>query len=134
MGTVAQRKIPAETSALEWAAAVIGLFLLLVVVAVIGRDVITGAKPTPPTIRVEAQRVIPTGKGFLVEFDAINSGGETAAAVEIEGTLTSDTGNEMAHVSLDYVAGDGQASGGLYFSNDPRIGSLKLRATGYQEP
>ncbi|HWU94867.1 MAG TPA: hypothetical protein VN029_04670 [Sphingomonas sp.] len=73
--------------------------------------------------------------GFLVEFEAINSGGETAAAVSIEGTLQAPGGvSQTAGTTLDYVAGGARVAGGLFFAHDPRKGRLTLRALGYQQP
>lgn len=125
----------AKTSALEWAAAALGLAGMLLVFVVIGRDALSGEGKSPPAISVEAGRVVPTREGFLVEFEAINSGGATAAAVAIEGTLEGP-GNtsQTATATLDYVAGGARVPGGLFFTGDPRKGRFAIRAQGYQDP
>ena len=122
------------TPALEWIAAGLGLALLLVVFSVTVRSILLQDNAEPPIITVEAKRISPAGRRFLVEFVAINTGGSTAAAVEIQGDLMTPDGRETATVTLDYVAGGGRAPGGLFFNADPRKGSLKLWAGGFQEP
>jgi len=129
------RKPHAETSALEWASAALGLALLLLVFVVIGRDALRSEGTAPPAIRVEAGNIVRTRDGFLVEFEAINSGGEAAAAVTVEGTLeTPGEAQQTAGATLDYVAGGARVPGGLFFEHDPRGGRLTLRAQGYQQP
>jgi uncharacterized protein (TIGR02588 family) len=125
---------PARTPALEWIAAGVGLALLLLVFAVIARQALTGGRAEPPAISIEVKRIVPVASGFLVEFEAINEGGSTAAAVEVQGDLTKGRLHEKASATLDYVSGGGRTPGGLFFSIDPRSGSLELRAGGFQEP
>jgi uncharacterized protein (TIGR02588 family) len=122
--------ITRRTPALEWIAAGVGLALLLAVFAVIGREALMSEPTQPPAITVEARRIVPAGSGYVVEFEAINGSPGTAAAVEIEGKL----GDETSTATLDYVAGEGSATGGLFFTRDPRGALLQLRATGYQKP
>lgn len=123
-----------RTSALEWAAAAIGLALLLFVTIVIGREALRGESDQPPSLVVGAKRIFTTERGFLVEFEAINRTSGTAAAVTIEGVLTNGGGSETSTATLDYVAGNAAAKGGLFFAHDPRRGRLQLRALGYQTP
>lgn len=132
---MAARKPRAKTSMLEWISATVGLALLLLVFAVLGRQAIRADTAEPPAIAVQALRVVPLAQGYLVEFEAANASTGTAAAVAIEGELTGADGKrETASAALDYVAGNARARGGLYFTSDPRRGELKLRALGYQEP
>lgn len=125
----------ARTSALEWISAAIGLALLLLVAAVIGRDALAGDDARPPAITVELRRAVPSGSGFLAEFEAVNASGGTAAAVAIEGVLSVPGRQpETASATLDYVGGKARVAGGLYFQGDVRRGTLALRALGYQQP
>jgi uncharacterized protein (TIGR02588 family) len=129
------RKQPAGTSALEWIAAAIGLAMLLAVFAVIGREAMLAETAQPPSITVQAQRVVTLEHGFLVEFVASNSSTATAAAVTIEGRIQPANGpEEVATATLDYVAGNSRVKGGLFFQSDPRKGGVTLRPLGYQEP
>lgn len=131
---MARREPHARTSALEWASAVVGLLVLLLVFGVIGADLLRGGA-APPAIAVEARTVTASGSGYLVTFEAINRGGGTAAAVEIEGSLSvPGKPSETATVTLDYVAAGAWVEGGLFFADDPRTGRLTLRALGFQDP
>ena len=124
-----QVKGVANTPPLEWIAAAIGLALTLGLAGVIGRDAFTGHEPELPAIEVRMLRVVPSAAGHVVEFEAVNSGAGTAAAVTIEGKA----GDETSTATLDYVAGHARTKGGLFFRHDPRPG-LELRATGFQTP
>lgn len=130
MGTEAQSR----TSTLEWLAAAIGLILLLGVLVVIGREAWWGETAQPPSIVVAMTKAAPLEDGYLVEFEARNRSSGTAAAVTVEGKLGEGEEAETTTATLDYVAGYGRATGGLFFKNDPRHGRLALRALGYQLP
>ncbi len=124
-----------KTPLLEWIAAFIGLVLILSVVAVIAREAIREQAAEPPSITIRAGAISPAGGGHVVAFEAVNQANGTAVAVEIEGTLMSGTSPvEKSGATIDYVPGHGQASGGLFFTNDPRKYSLAIRATGFQDP
>lgn len=120
----------ASTPALEWIAAAIGLALLLFVAVVIGREAMVVEHDQLPAIKVAPLRVTPVATGFVVEFEATNLTSGTAAAVTIEGK----SGDETSTASLDYVAGNASAQGGLFFTQDPRKAPLELRALGFQTP
>lgn len=132
---MASDKKSPPTSALEWIAAGLGLAGLLFVVAVIGREALTGEAEQLPVLEVHAERVLPNVAGFVVEFEVVNRASGTAAAVEIEGQLGPEASPiETSSATLDYVAGEASARGGLFFKHDPRGQKLELRALGYQAP
>jgi uncharacterized protein (TIGR02588 family) len=90
---------------------------------------------TPPDVRVIEQRVLDLQDGYLVQFRAYNQGGSAAAQLTIEGELVGPDGRtETSEAVLDYVPARSSREGGLWFSGDPRVGQLTLRATGYAEP
>ena len=120
----------ANTPALEWLAAAIGLALIVLVAGVIGREAMTAETDQVPAIEVRMLRVLQVPTGYVVEFEAVNRSGATAAAVAIEGKA----GEETSTATLDYVAGHASTEGGLFFSHDPRKGPLELRALGFQTP
>ena len=124
------RKQASNTPALEWLAAALGLAMILFVAAVIGREAMTAEQAQLPAIKVTALGVTQGPTGFVVEFEAVNLTSGTAAAVEIEGKA----GDETSTATLDYVAGNASAKGGLFFKADPRHGPLELRAMGFQTP
>jgi uncharacterized protein (TIGR02588 family) len=118
------------TPALEWIAAGLGLAAILFVGVVIGREALIGEADQLPSLEVHATRIVPNAAGFVVEFEVVNHASGTAAAVEIEGEL----GTEKSNATLDYVAGNASAKGGLFFKHDPRTQPLALRALGFQTP
>lgn len=122
------------TPLLEWIAGAIGLMLLVLAVGVIGGEALFG-DPSPPAVTVEARAVHAVKGGWLVEIEAINSGGSPAAGVTVEGELTlAGQPPETAEADFDYVPDHSRRKGGLFFADDPRSGQLKLRAKGYTEP
>lgn len=124
-----------ETPALEWIAAGIGLLLTLAMLAVIGREALAGSADALPGIEVSVRRIEPAASGFVVEFEALNRSGGTAAAVEFEGQLKAGgTAVETRGATIDYVPGHGRATGGMFFARDPRAHQVEIRALGYQAP
>jgi uncharacterized protein (TIGR02588 family) len=119
---------------LEWISGGVGLVLVLVTVGVIGCEALLG-DPSPPAVTVEARAVHAVKGGWLVEIEAINSGGSPAAQVAVEGELTlAGQEPETAEASFDYVPDHSRRGGGLFFTHDPRAAQLSLRAKGYVEP
>ena len=132
---MAQQKKRAGTPLLEWVASGIGLLLLLGLLAVIGREAVSREFEQLPAIDVAVRRIVPAGSGFVVEIEAINRSGGTAAAVEIEGDLKSgETSLETSSFTLDYVPGHSRRTGGLFFREDPRRHRIEVRALGFQTP
>lgn len=118
-----------NTPVLEWIAAAVGLVLILSVGAVIGQEAFRTQESALPAIEVRPLRVVQGPAGFVLEFEAVNLSGGTAAAVTIEGKA----GDETSIATIDYVPGHGSVKGGLFFGEDPRSGA-ELRATGFQTP
>lgn len=132
---MAARRKAAKTPALEWAAAGIGLLLLLAMLAIIGLEAVSGETDEPPAIAVTAGRIVAAPGGYLVEIEAGNSSGATAAAVQVEGALRAGgKAIETSSLTFDYVPGHSHRKGGLFFTEDPRRHELKVRALGYQAP
>ena len=130
----AERQAGYERSWIEWLASAIGLALTLGLLGAIAWQALH-PRDGPPTIEVVADRVTPLGGGYLVEFTARNAAARTAASVEVEGSVHGVGPRPVvSSVTLDYVPGGSQHSGGLYFPVDPRRGRLELRATGFSEP
>lgn len=123
-----------RTPPLEWLSAAVGLLLVLGVFAVIGREVVM-ADGGPPAFKVEAVSVSPTDGGYLMSVNVRNTGGSPAASVVVEGRLAPRGGEpETAEATLDFVADESARTAGLYFTHDPRQGSVELRAKSYVEP
>ena len=132
---MAKPKKTADPPLLEWVASGIGLLLILGLLAVIGREALSREAEQLPAIDVEIRRILPAGSGFVVEIEAVNRSGGTAAAVEIEGALKSGgTSLETSSATLDYVPGHSRRRGGLFFREDPRRHRIEVRALGFQTP
>lgn len=116
--------------ALEWAAAAIGLVILLGLSFVLLREAIVGKDRDVPALSAEIERVTATPAGFVADIVVSNRSRQTAAAVHVEGKL----GDEQASATLDYVPGLSQARGGLIFRNDPRRGDAEVSVVGYELP
>lgn len=122
------------TPLLEWIAGGLGLVLVLLTGGVIGHEALFG-DPSPPAVTVEASGVRAVQGGWLVEIEAVNSGGSPASQVSVEGELTlPGQPPETAGADFDYVPDHSRRGGGLFFTHDPRAGRLALRARGYTEP
>lgn len=122
------------TSPWEWVAACIGFILVAGAIILL---VIEGLSDdgVPPAITLEVDSIVQAGSGYLVEFSARNAGDRTASAVLIEGVLrVPEEEEEVSSVTLDYLPAESRRSAGLFFSHDPRIGTLELRPLGYQRP
>lgn len=129
------RKQPAREPLLEWISATIGLGLTLAIVALIGREALNGETAQPPAIEVTATGITPIPSGFVVEVEAMNRSGGTAAAVQVEGVLMSGTTPvETSSLTFDYVPGHASRKGGLFFRQDPRNHRLQVRPLGYRAP
>jgi uncharacterized protein (TIGR02588 family) len=124
---------PEVISTWEWVVGGIGLLLTIAAIGYLVRQAMV--PQTPPSIVVRADSVSRTRGGFTVHFTARNEGRATAAEVDIEGRLDSGEGDAATStVTLDYVPGNSTREGGLYFSEDPRQGTLELSARGYRTP
>jgi uncharacterized protein (TIGR02588 family) len=99
----------------EWLVAGFGVLVVLATVGFLGYEAVLGGE-TPPDIvnRVTAMR--PTPGGYLVQVEVRNRGGETTAALTLEGTLK-EGGRELetSEVTLDYVPGTFAAGGRALF-------------------
>jgi len=112
---------------LEWIMGGLGLLLTLAVLAVILREAM--GPGGPPLIEPRLHAVHGGPGQWRAEIRVRNTGHETAAAVEIEGTL----GAETASATIDYVPAGGEETVTLGFEADPRAG-LRLHARGWTEP
>jgi uncharacterized protein (TIGR02588 family) len=125
----------ADTPALEWIAAGLGLLLTLAMLGTIGWEMIAGGGDRPPAIEARIERIVPTGGGYVVEIALRNESPATAAAVQVQGELTKPDGEvATSGATLDYVPGESTRHAGLFFKEDPRLGRLEVRTLGYAQP
>ena len=134
IGGIRPAKPAPQVPWLEWAAAGIGLMLVLGVFGVIGWQAFDGSA-VPPAVTVEVESVTAVEGGHRVLFRARNTAGKAASQVEIEGTVAAAGADpETSRVVFDYIAGHSLREGGLFFTQDPRSGSFTIRATGFATP
>jgi uncharacterized protein (TIGR02588 family) len=125
-----QKPIPLS----EWVVAIVGALLVLASIGYMTYEAIFGLK-SPPDVTVQVTGVQPVQSGYLVEVQAQNIGGSTAAAVVVEGVLKQGEETvETSQASIDYVPSQSQRGAGLFFSYNPADFDLSVRAMGYQEP
>lgn len=118
----------------EWLVALLGLLVVLSALGFLGYEAVAGDTTAPdPLIRVTDIESV--GGGYLAQLEILNQGGDTAAGLTVEGTLTrGGRVVETSDVTLDYLPGGSVREAGLFFSRNPRQGRLELRALGFQEP
>ncbi len=130
----AEQQTQQDIPLLEWLVGAIGLVLVL---ATLGYLAYAGWTNTlsPPKIQTKMQSISPNGDGYLVIFNVVNTGGETAAGVTVEGTL--HNGNqevERSTATIDYVPDHSTRGGGLFFKQNPAQFHFELKAIGYANP
>lgn len=122
-----------QESVWEWIVAALGALLVVGTLAFLLYDSVIGT--SPPNITVQVTGVQSSGDRYLVQFEAINFGGEGASNVTIQGTLRgAEEQPETANTTISYIAAGSKRAGGLYFSRDPNAFDLELVASGYEKP
>jgi uncharacterized protein (TIGR02588 family) len=124
----------AGTSAGEYAAGALGGLLVLLLIAFLGYQALI-VRETGPALSVTVTGIEESGNGYAVHFDAVNTGGTTAQAVQIHGVLEQEgQETEQSTATIGYLPAESRGSGALLFSSDPRNGILDIRPTGYLLP
>lgn len=123
------------TPILEWISVAIGFVLTLAMLGFIGWQALTSTGEEPPAVEVRIERIAPAAGGWVVEIAAVNSSPATAAAVQIEGELKEgERVLATSQMTLDYVPGNSERQGGLFFRDNPEAYNLEIRALGYAKP
>ncbi|MDP1618658.1 hypothetical protein [Phenylobacterium sp.] len=129
-----RREALEATSPLEWLVAALGALLVLFAVGSMAYFAMNHPEG-PPQVSLEVTEIRSSGEGYLVSFEAKNTGRSTAAGIVVTGTLTSGGEPiEESEVTLDYLPQDSERRGGLFFREDPAAHDLDLRAQGYSKP
>lgn len=117
-----------------WAVAVLGATLVFGSIAFMLYEAVAGDK-SPPDVTLRVESIRPTKNGFLVGFEAVNEGGSTAEGLTVEGELRNASAVvETSSTTLEYLPSHSKRQGGLFFSSDPHLYELRLRAKGYEKP
>jgi uncharacterized protein (TIGR02588 family) len=129
-----ERPHAANSSVTEWIVAAASLVLVVGTIGFLLYQAVTTI-PSSPDVSIHVESVTALRGGHLVRITIINHGGVTAEGVVVEGELTIEDGQkEVSHTEIDYVPAHAERRGGLFFSQDPRRGELRLRVLGYEEP
>ena len=110
---------------------------LVLVISIISYLLYQSSQPNqPPTLMIEAERIVAQEKGYLVQIRVTNQGDKTASSAMVEGTLVDAGGNtvESSDITFDYVPPHSQRHGGLIFQANPGEYQLELQSRGYVEP
>jgi uncharacterized protein (TIGR02588 family) len=122
-------------SALEWASAMVGALLAVLILVFIGAEAIRSSSGEPPLLFVEPVGIVAKDGLHVVEVKVTNRGGQTAAAVQIQGELKQAGSTvETSSGTVGFVPADSEREAGLMFSRDPRQFRLEVRATGFETP
>jgi uncharacterized protein (TIGR02588 family) len=116
----------------------VGVLGLVMVLGVLGFLLYEAFQPnSAPAVVVEPEQIIHNASGYLVLMRAANQGGETAAAVVVEGSLLADDGAEpveLSELTFDYVPANSYRQGGLFFVQNPEEFDLRLQVKSYVDP
>lgn len=120
---------------LEWVGAGTGLVLALGLFGAIGWQAFDEGD-SAPTLVAEIEEITQVNGGFRVDIRARNRSRTAAAQIEVEGRLSGGSQGEVetGRITFDYLAGHSARKGGLFFTRDPRSGSLSIRVAGYAMP
>src|SRR5688572_28274565 len=117
-----------------WSIALLGLALVAGSIALMLYEAAAGDS-SPPDITVRVDSTLQIRNGYLVKFRAVNYGGSTAEGLTVEGVLRNGTDIlETSNTVLEWVPAHSEREGGLFFTSDPRLYQLQLRAKGYENP
>jgi len=123
-----------STSPLEWVIAAMGGALVAATLAYLVICAMA-EPPRPPAVTLSVTSVTTTPGGYLVSFRAENTGGQTAAGLQITGELRDgEVVVESREATLDYLPQQSERRGGLFFTHDPAAHEVSLRAHGYADP
>ena len=129
-----QAKRKGETPVLEWMLGFTGAALLVVLVAFLIRDAVTGPS-APGEINTEIIEVAPAGDSFIVRFSMRNAGGEALSNLQVSAhVMDGEEEIESARATIDYLPAESSREGGFFLRNDPRRYSVEIRPEGYQKP
>ncbi|MAM75376.1 MAG: hypothetical protein CMO29_16395 [Tistrella sp.] len=123
-----------RTDPLEWIIASVAAAALVALAAWLGYLALTEPAGTP-ALAVRPTAVQQAGAGWVVTFEARNTGPRTASEVEIEGEILAD-GHVLARgrTRIDYLPARSTRKGGILFDRDPTGAALRMRAVGYADP
>lgn len=128
---------PDEDSAtplLEWVAGVIGALLFAAALGVLIHEAMS--PKTPPAIATRMVEIREQPDGWLLVFEAENSGDEPAEAVAFVVSLKGEEDAVAAEreATIDFIGPHSVRRAGVFFASDPRGRDIVIAAQAYLEP
>jgi uncharacterized protein (TIGR02588 family) len=118
----------------EWIVAGLSTLLVLAALCFMLREALT-RPDIPAVISIRTDSIIAVPAGHLVMFTLRNDGGETAARVNVQGTLSLEGETvEESEATIDYLPVEARRSASLMFRADPAVHRLELRVMGFDAP
>jgi uncharacterized protein (TIGR02588 family) len=131
----ADQRPATPTPPLELALGVIGAVILVVLAGYILISAFTGTGSGYPDIRIVQSAPQPLQHGWLLPFQAINTGTAPATQLTIRAHVELGDGqSETSEVVIDYLAPRSSQRGGFFFTAEPREGAVEVRALGFIDP
>lgn len=134
LGDDSRDQQPPERTLAEWTTFAVAALILLAIIGGVIYEWIT-TPPSPPILTVRQHEDVREENGqFYVHFEVENSGGETAEAVQVIGTLRASDEEQEGEQQIDFLSGGETAEGAFVFTHDPAEGELELRVASYKMP
>jgi uncharacterized protein (TIGR02588 family) len=118
---------------LEWLVFAASLVVIGTTVGFLVHGSVT-LEDSPPRLEVYLGEARAEHGLFVVPVVVRNRGARPAAGVRVEVVLTAGPVSEHGGFDLDYSPGGSVRRGEVTFSRDPREGTLKARAPGFELP
>jgi len=114
----------------------ISLGILAAVVGLVVYVWVSKESDRPPELAIQQTETIRQTNGqFYVPFSVTNTGGNTAEAIRVMAELQiQGEVIESGEQEFDFLSGNETEEGAFVFTQDPRLGDLRLRVTGYRLP
>lgn len=125
---------PFPESPAEWVSFALASAVLLGILGTVGYLGLRDRNQQPPLLEVTSS-VEKRQDKYYVPFTVVNSGGETAEAVQViaelrvNGELT-----EWGDQQIDFLSSQEETKGAFVFTQDPQAGELTVRVASYIEP
>jgi uncharacterized protein (TIGR02588 family) len=123
-----------KRSMAEWVTFGVASGVLATVLGLIGYAWLTTPQE-PPILEVRSSEIREEDGQFYVPFEVVNTGGETAEAIQIIAELQiGGEVEEQGEQQIDFLSRKEKEEGAFIFSQDPRQGKLVLRVASYKLP
>jgi uncharacterized protein (TIGR02588 family) len=122
-----------STPLVEWIAGAMGAVLFLAALAVLAAEGL--ARKAPPAIEGSVVETHAHAGGWLVVFEAKNTGDEPVESVKFVLSFGSEEGaGERREVVIDFIGPRSMRRAGVFFTSDPGGRELRIEPQGYLEP